>query len=604
MMESGQVTLHHVAGDGSAAVDVVFFHGLGGHYEKTWRHDQGFSWPHKLASEAASVRTWTLEYPAHRWCWTEQGKEAVGDITQIARRVRIEIVSKRREGLMQSGKPCIWVCHSLGGLVAKRLLVDNQRSSDAGDQLEDECLQGIMFLGTPHRGSDFADWSDVLVTVTKEVGQKALSLLAQTFGWEGHVPDNLLGHLSHLVKDLEDRNDKLWDLDGEFLLYFQNRWETQKKPLYVSVLAEGRSPFPGGLGPLVVDKTSADPRLRTNSNADPVEPILMSGLDHFELSKPVSTYSPQFRYLLDLRYRVWSDGGRYADYFRGAAQGGNHATFHLQRQLDQQIYRGVNFVDLWCELPAMSSVDVRSNVADKVVALVLVLAQGGDIRKIAQTSMAMATSVLTNHPPNNPDLLVHVDAVVAELLAYCAAPHSSSRTDATAHELVSYPGYKTQKSEAMPLIDAVFLRAAQAQHKSIPTILQTSEGMIALQDLSGLDPTAEPSDRLEQWVYSNKVAQTREEFAQQLSVSSFEKLNDYEKEELTAEVYQRIQDRRYLLVDAREGVAGSDLLSQFESSPVLPILSVIHAMPEFCAVEPLLKRAWENYATARSKHMA
>jgi hypothetical protein len=83
-----------------------------------------------------------------------------------------------------------------------------------------------------------------------------------------------------------------------------------------------------------------------------------------------------------------------------------------------------------------------------------------------------------------------------------------------------------------------------------------------------------------------------------------EKLDDYKKEELKAEVYQRIQDRRYLLVDAREGVAGSDLLSQFESSPVLPILSVIHAMPEFCAVEPLLKRAWENYATARSKHMA
>lgn len=68
MKESGDVTLHLVAGADSAAVDVVFFHGLGGDYEKTWRHEKGFSWPHELANKAAGVRVWTLEYPARRWC--------------------------------------------------------------------------------------------------------------------------------------------------------------------------------------------------------------------------------------------------------------------------------------------------------------------------------------------------------------------------------------------------------------------------------------------------------------------------------------------------------------------------------------------------------
>lgn len=595
MAEEGEVRLHYVAGDENAAVDVVFFHGLGGHHETTWTDDQSFSWPHELANEAAGVRVWTLEYPARRWCWTERGKKAVGDIQHIARLARAEMASKQSDGLMQGGKPCIWVCHSLGGLIAKRLLVDNQNCSHGGDKIDDGSVQGIMFLGTPHRGSDFADWAGKLRSVTQMVAQEAFSLLAKTFGWHGPIPDAMPGHLTDLVQELKSRSDGLWDLDSDFQSYFADRWQPGRAPLHVSVLAEGRSPFPGGFGPLIVDEKSADPRLRTSTSTQPVEPIIVSGLDHFQLSKPPSTSSLQFRYLLDLRYRVCSRGGRYAAYYRSGATSDDRAIFHLKRQLDQQIYHGLEFVDTWLDLPALESVDKRKQPQGKVIAVVSCLAQDGDIKRIVQASMAMATAVLKNQQQAAPKLRKHVDAVVAELLVFCAAP----RHLGLSKHAVSYPGYRAR----LPDVDPLYLRAAQAQHKSMPAILPSANGVLTLEDLSSLDPTIRPIDAIEQWVHGPSEAQTLQEFAAQVNAPSSAPSDDDFKQGLETQVAQRIQDRGYLVIDARVGRVQEDLLSQFDRSPVLPILSVVVESDKGCGVEPSLNMAWKNYSEARSKHL-
>lgn len=52
--------------------------------------------------------------------------------------------------------PVIWIGHSMGGLVAKSILVQALASADPAKRTIAESTRAIMFLGTPHRGSPVA----------------------------------------------------------------------------------------------------------------------------------------------------------------------------------------------------------------------------------------------------------------------------------------------------------------------------------------------------------------------------------------------------------------------------------------------------------------
>lgn len=51
-------------------------------------------------------------------------------------------------------RPVIWVCHSMGGLLAKQILVEEWRKGDNNKLCEN--TKGIIFYSTPHRGSHIA----------------------------------------------------------------------------------------------------------------------------------------------------------------------------------------------------------------------------------------------------------------------------------------------------------------------------------------------------------------------------------------------------------------------------------------------------------------
>ncbi|KAM5465144.1 hypothetical protein MferCBS49748_005084 [Microsporum ferrugineum] len=55
-------------------------------------------------------------------------------------------------------RPIIFVVHSFGGLVCKSALVFSDRSVDQHLKNIADCTRGIIFLGTPHEGSDKATW--------------------------------------------------------------------------------------------------------------------------------------------------------------------------------------------------------------------------------------------------------------------------------------------------------------------------------------------------------------------------------------------------------------------------------------------------------------
>jgi hypothetical protein len=71
----------------------------------------------------------------------------------------------------EAGRPLVFVGHSLGGLVIKEALI---RSSEYHFNKQDEelgavypCTKGIVFLGTPHRGSDLAPYGRIVAKVAK-----------------------------------------------------------------------------------------------------------------------------------------------------------------------------------------------------------------------------------------------------------------------------------------------------------------------------------------------------------------------------------------------------------------------------------------------------
>ena len=57
-------------------------------------------------------------------------------------------------------RPLLFICHSLGGLVAKQILRASAESEDQITKKIFDATRGVLFLATPHTGSDLASRLD------------------------------------------------------------------------------------------------------------------------------------------------------------------------------------------------------------------------------------------------------------------------------------------------------------------------------------------------------------------------------------------------------------------------------------------------------------
>ncbi|KAM0539576.1 hypothetical protein ACHAO7_012047, partial [Fusarium culmorum] len=60
-----------------------------------------------------------------------------------------------------SGRPLIFVVHSLGGLVCKEAILLSRNNPNRSRQDFFTHIKGVVFMGTPHKGSWMADWSGI-----------------------------------------------------------------------------------------------------------------------------------------------------------------------------------------------------------------------------------------------------------------------------------------------------------------------------------------------------------------------------------------------------------------------------------------------------------
>ena len=248
--------LTHPAGEVSATreLDVVLVHGLGGDPFGTWRYgeDESTSWPHWLAEEYGErIGVWSFGYPASKSTAPRfqeglkklQGlpfDEDAGYSMPLPDRARNALNVMVRRGIGQ--RPCIFIVHSLGGLLVKYML--NLAHDEDEDRKEHALIancKALLFLATPHQGSKLAS-------------------LVKEFKW--YFP-------SVTIDELQDNDSHL-----RKLYQWYRKWAREYK---IDTRSFSESRATGGVV-VVVEPDSADPGI----GRDPI-PL---DADHLAISRP------------------------------------------------------------------------------------------------------------------------------------------------------------------------------------------------------------------------------------------------------------------------------------------------------------------------------
>nr|XP_055041319.1 protein SERAC1 isoform X2 [Misgurnus anguillicaudatus] len=151
--------------------DILFVHGLLGAAFKTWRQkdcdttsevkaagiqeDYTECWPKSwLAADCPNLRILSVEYDTHLSDWNakcpveNQRKSLAYRSQELLRKLKDAGVGDR---------PVVWVAHSMGGLLVKKMLLDASKDPDLDALIKN--TKGIMFYSVPHHGTFMAEYS-------------------------------------------------------------------------------------------------------------------------------------------------------------------------------------------------------------------------------------------------------------------------------------------------------------------------------------------------------------------------------------------------------------------------------------------------------------
>jgi hypothetical protein len=134
---------------------IIAIHGLNGDPYRTWTDGYRFWLQDFLPSDIPAARIFTYGY--------NSGVAFTGSASRVddyARALLERLRAKRREFPPDEKRPIIFICHSLGGIVLKKALIIAHERSERYSSISRDTF-GVMFMGTPHRGSDVAFWSNI-----------------------------------------------------------------------------------------------------------------------------------------------------------------------------------------------------------------------------------------------------------------------------------------------------------------------------------------------------------------------------------------------------------------------------------------------------------
>lgn len=149
--------------------DVLFIHGLMGAAFKTWRQqdsEQNLTetlsedearyttcWPKSwLAKDCPALRVISVGYDTSLSDWRArcpmERKSIAFRSNELLQKLRAAGVGER---------PVIWVSHSMGGLLVKKMLLEASKKPELSGLISN--TRGVIFYSVPHRGSHLAEYS-------------------------------------------------------------------------------------------------------------------------------------------------------------------------------------------------------------------------------------------------------------------------------------------------------------------------------------------------------------------------------------------------------------------------------------------------------------
>ncbi|PGH16231.1 hypothetical protein AJ80_05254 [Polytolypa hystricis UAMH7299] len=286
---------------GDPEVDIVFVHGLNGHPRRTWTtitkkpNDEVF-WPKDLLPHALkdnNVRILTYGYDAA--VATFAGAVSRDQVHNHAHSLAALLFANRNLNNALE-RPIIFICHSLGGLIVKRTLIHCHIAGN--DKAVNHLLSiffstyGILFMGTPHNGSDLAGFGSFVQQVSSNVLPKMFF----------DSSPNLIQALKRNNPTLQNINDQFGYMRRRFRIYFFY----EAKPMDLKTTKK-----------FIVDESSAAPIL------DGVERMGINA-DHGAMARFENENSPGYEAVADaiIRYSMdapkviagrWQKGGEIQD---------------------------------------------------------------------------------------------------------------------------------------------------------------------------------------------------------------------------------------------------------------------------------------------------
>ncbi|KAL8723929.1 MAG: hypothetical protein Q9181_007073 [Wetmoreana brouardii] len=252
-------------------VDIVFVHGLNGHPYDTWTSEENkIFWPAQLLpprvkNEKARVLVYGYDADVAP---TASGVSS-DKIHNHAEHL-VATLCASRHGRKALERPIIFVAHSLGGIVVKRALIYSagKRGTKTG-HLRSIFVStyGIMFLATPHYGSDPTRWNSWLENICS-----ALLLNGPT-----NTPQQLVDALKPNSETLQNIDRQFIEITDQFQIYYFH--ETKKTKL-------------GRVWRYIVEEDSAAPVIQDVERAGIPQ-------DHIHISQFDSDRSPGFDLVME-----------------------------------------------------------------------------------------------------------------------------------------------------------------------------------------------------------------------------------------------------------------------------------------------------------------
>ncbi|KAH8650077.1 hypothetical protein BX600DRAFT_418986 [Xylariales sp. PMI_506] len=147
----GRIGLSTIYSPSDPLIEYVFVHGLGGGSTKTWslERDSSSFWPQEWLPHHSAFRNVRIHSFGYNSNWAEKGTSTL-DIRDFGQ----ALILAMRNSECFSTNPIVFVSHSMGGIVAKEAYL--MACEDPACQSISERISAMVFLATPHRGSDYS----------------------------------------------------------------------------------------------------------------------------------------------------------------------------------------------------------------------------------------------------------------------------------------------------------------------------------------------------------------------------------------------------------------------------------------------------------------